>query len=610
MTQQVSIQELLDKIKSSSSRKEEENPFADFVRDFSSNPKPASPSPFGSGIPPSPFGSTPFGSTPGTPFRSPPAPIGPEIPVEPFPSQIQNIRNHMNILSRSMFSIDNSLMGAGKTPMTIAVKQQINLPFFMVVSPASIEDTWRKTSARYNTHLNYIFSYEGLAVRKGRDPNLMVYRVDETTDKGLVVTTYYPTDFFKSLVEKGILLVFDEFHKIKNSSSDNHRASRALINYICTTESNSRIMFLSASPFDDDKQIIDFLRAVNIIQSRTLYLSDEGRIVLTGAKHLLEYCNDIDPEATKEVLSEGSFAIASEIVKTCAKLYYGVVAKHLSTAAPVPDKMEGIILDCKNCYFNISKEREVLLSQAVRRLHQAARYNDRTQTAEIKEADWGAITRALIAIEMQKVEIFVRIANEVLSQSPNVKVCIMVNFNKPLEITRSLLSRWNPLVLNGKIPKHKRSLITDNFQEHNTNHRLLIANIVVASLGIDLDDTDGNFPRYFLISPNYRAMVLHQATHRPYRARTKSSAVVRFVFGNAGVVETSILNALARRRDVMKASVPKQLENEDDVKFPGEYPVIVEPEGNVEYFPYDDEADFNETEEREDMGSPERTTRP
>jgi hypothetical protein len=35
--------------------------------------------------------------------------------------------------------------------------------------------------------------------------------------------------------------------------------------------------------------------------------------------------------------------------------------------------------------------------------------------------------------------------------------------------------------------------------------------------------------------------------------------------------ETSILNALSRRKDVMKAAVPKQLEFGEHIKFPGEY---------------------------------------
>ena len=113
-----------------------------------------------------------------------------------------------------------------------------------------------------------------------------------------------------------------------------------------------------------------------------------------------------------------------------------------------------------------------------------------------------------------------------------------------------------------------------NFQVSSTEHRLLISNLKVASTGIDLDDKHGDYPRKCYASPNYIISDLHQLTRRFLRMDTKSTAVVRFVYGKCGRRETSILNALARKSTVLKETLPTQVEN--GVHFPGEYDEEVE----------------------------------
>jgi hypothetical protein len=528
--------------------------------------------------------------------------IGPERPVQPLATQHRNIANHLEHLTKWPFSIDNSLMGAGKTHMSLAVKQHLNLPHLIIVSPAGVEATWVKAAELYNIPITYRFSYEGLTVRRGKVSNDLLIRTEDASGEGEnKVVIYHPTELYARMVREGVLVILDEFQKIKNASTENHRAAKCLVQQICTTATTSKVLFLSASPFDDDKQVIDFLKMVNIIRSRTTYRMDYGSIVLTGAAELQAFCERLDRGRTQEVVQEHQFFPSRQILKTCAQLYYDVLTKYLTTAAPVPQMLRTIQLDCKNGYYNMSEPRIAMLSDGIRRLHRATGYNSLSDEVDTKEADWGAITRSLIIIELAKIEIFARKALEFLTSDPNCKVAIMVNFKVPVAMITRILRKYNPLVLDGSIHKTKRALVVSKFQEPNTNHRVIITNIIVGSLGIDLDDTDGKYPRHLLISPGYKAMVLHQATHRVFRANTKSSAQVRFVFGKCGMEETSILNALSRRKDVMKAAVPKQLEFGEHIKFPGEYEREMEEDVEFEIIGFQELEMMSEAQDAQEL---------
>ena len=545
---------------------------------------------------------------PASEFSLPPASAFMHLPmpkkdVELLPTQVENVQNHMQIFRHSHFSIDNSVMGAGKTHMTSWLAQQLGLPHMIVIAPAGVEHVWDKVSKLYGIPLATL-SYESLAIRKaaaarGRASHTLLSRGDGTGESEDSMI-YYPTEDLANRVTQGTFFVFDEFQKIKNANSDNHRAAKAIVRFVCepSFDNPSKIIFLSASPFDDDRQIVNFLKMVNIIRSPVLYRQNNGIISLLGAGELRDFCLAIDREATENTLAEHRFE-KSTMIKTCAQLYKDVVAKHYTTAAPPPSILSTIYLDCKNGYYNLSTERTEGLSRAVASLHGATHYNARSQDVDTREADWGAITLSLVEIELNKVEIFARKADEVLASNSNAKVCIMLNFRGSLRILRGLLAAYNPLILDGSVPKQKRGAITTRFQQPDTEYRLLICNIVVGALGLDLDDTIGTFPRYFLISPGYKAMVLHQATHRPFRANTKSTPYVRFVFGKCGREETSILNALARRKEVMKSTVLKQLRYDTKIKFPGEYEQEIEPDFDIEKLVYEIEVDKDEREEDE-----------
>ena len=194
-----------------------------------------------------------------------------------------------------------------------------------------------------------------------------------------------------------------------------------------------------------------------------------------------------------------------------------------------------------------------------------------------------AVMRSLQIIETGKISLFARIARQVLDQSPQTKVVLAVNFSETIEDLQSLLYDFDPLILRGSTSVRNRGKILRDFEEASTRKRLLIANLTVASSGIDLDDKHGEFPRHAFVSPNYSTITSYQFGFRFLRADTKSNTRVHFVFAkhegkskedSADIVEVRVLNALALKSGIMKEVTEEQAL--DHVVFPGDHPDWVE----------------------------------
>ena len=500
-------------------------------------------------------------------------------------SQKENVDRHLTTLNFSPFTNENSVMGAGKTHMASYIIKKMGFKRVITICPNSVTGTWINVDKTYGLGISHILTYESLAGKTGCELNhkLLVRTDDEN---------YQISQYLIELIQEGVFVILDEFQKIKNSTTNNYKAVKAIVHYICTKPSKSRVMFLSASPFDDDKQKISFLRMVGIINHRKLY----NRGKAEGSQELKDFCFRIDPEETNEVLRKHPTLAGREAETTCAILYERVICKHLSSAAPPPEINSDFSLDCKNGYYNMSASGSEKLSSAIEMLNEAVKRGLKSET------NWSNITKSLVYIEIAKIEIFVNQATKLLESNPNCKVGIMVSFNGPKSIIADLLAKYQPLILDGSTKASVRNDIVTKFQQPNNDHRLLICNIIVASLGLDLHDTNGNHPRFFFASSCYRAMILHQATHRIYRDGVKSKPYMRFVFGKCGSQETSILNVLAKRKVSMKSAVPKQLIHDSEIRFPSEYENEVEPDTDqiITPFKLPDQIEIDQIEQIEE----------
>lgn len=242
----------------------------------------------------------------------------------------------------------------------------------------------------------------------------------------------------------------------------------------------------------------------------------------------------------------------------------------------------------RNAYYYVPHDSRDLLQKGVVALRSATSFNDETGEVHFEQDNrmnaFHGITRALQMIETSKISIFVREAKELLDLSPNYKVVICLNYVDTIKDIQRDLAEYNPLILYGATNEIQRGRVISQFQQEDTRYRVLIGNIECLSTGIDLDDKNGAYPRFVLVSPNYRIITLEQLTYRFLRMDTKSDTDLHFVFGRVMLrngdpardyEELPIINALAKKSNVMREITNASCEvvetTTDEYKYPGSY---------------------------------------
>lgn len=153
-----------------------------------------------------------------------------------------------------------------------------------------------------------------------------------------------------------------------------------------------------------------------------------------------------------------------------------------------------------------------------------------------------------IARELNNLPIFVDLCYKLLRTAG--KIVIALFHTIPINTLYQQLQKYKPAVITGKTPDKERNEIIAEFQAPNNNCRILIANARIISTGINLDDTDGRFPRRCLLSPNYYAMLSKQLECRFDRITTKSAAEIWLVF-SANHEEKKILIKTSDKEEII-----------------------------------------------------------
>jgi SNF2 family DNA or RNA helicase len=337
----------------------------------------------------------------------------------------------------------------------------------------------------------------------------------------------------------------------------------------------SRILLLSGSPIDKKAQVIHFYRALGIMthEKLSVYNPQTWQMMWRGMAEVEDYCKQ-NWGVDKVMDIKQSFAYGEprdrELEDYCYKLFQGIVKPNISSSMnPLNINTQ---IHKRNAFYNLDVEHEVdLLERGVALLSRTTRFNQVAGTVDFGSNGIDSlrgVVRALTMIETAKISLFVRVAQTALEENPNQKVVICVNYTETINDLMELLGAYQPLRLDGSLSAKQRGRVIEKFQAGDNLYRLLIGNLSVCSTGIDLDDQYGDFPRICLVSPNYSTITLYQLSHRFQRANTKSDATIHFMFCKEAT-ELPILNALAKKSNVMKEVTDKQVEY--GIVFPGDY---------------------------------------
>ena len=493
------------------------------------------------------------------------------------------------ILQKMPYALDLSMLGTGKTYAASQMALDLRVRHVVVVAPVSVIAKWKSMKKDHGIPLSVAFSFQSMRSVKNRQPSHgLLKRCDywETVqchglDCEVHRTRFEPTERFLALLDEGCLLVMDEIQNLKNKG-DQLEAARALLKPIIDrfgAESPSRALLLSGSPMDKEGHVVNMFKCLNIMRSNELAVYHPGPRCYSypGYGEILGQLDLIDPQRYRAANPSKQPYSADSCRKEAYRLFQRVFKPAVSSAMQ-PQRMD-FRLDKYNGMFKAAtRDEDLLIESAVSDLAKACRYDENKKTVDFGHSGaqtMQAITSALMRIERAKLGTFVRLMRQRLASDGTGKVVTCVNYTSSLEILRSELAAHQPLVLQGSMTQGQRERVIDRFQEPDTRSRLLIANLSVASTGIDLDDKHGGFPRTCFASPMFNTITLYQLGHRFQRMDTRSSAAVYMVY-NERTPELNILNALARKGAVMKETTNEQVEA--GVVFPCDYPTYKEEE--------------------------------
>lgn len=486
--------------------------------------------------------------------------------------QLEHFNRICHILQTHYAYIDTSNMGCGKTVVTIKLAKHYDLSL-IVVCPLSVTTNWQKECEKYGVPLLKTITYQALRGTVNSPPThgLLEKRDDE----------YVESDKYKEMVKKGILLVLDEVQKVKNDTVERKCVHTLVKTLVSMNNCISRVAALSATPCDKAIHAESILKIAGIIKYSKLYDYDYSSRQYTrlGIQEVIDYCKQLDPIKTEQILKPVIIDSKSAPL-LCYDLYTSIIKDRISSSMPEPPKVNQIIKDAKNGFYNMTTQELQLIADGIALLKRATRFNDDTGQITSHSISWGDVTNGEMMTHTGKIMKAVRLATVILDSVPNSKVVICGDYPKIISLALQPLSKYNPLFMYGQTKVKDRDIIIDKFQTPSNAHRVLITNPRVGGIGINLDDRSdgGDFPRYMLILPSFRFTDSHQATGRIFRATTRSNAFIRFIYSKQYRLEAKILDCLARKAKVTRS----MLYNGDDVVFPGEYQNIEEEQDSIQ----------------------------
>lgn len=422
--------------------------------------------------------------------------------------------------------IDTSIMGTGKSITGLTIAEEYDT--LLIIGPPGLEDVWKNFALYFNVNVIFI-SYKLLTGFTGREINndLLIRNNDD----------FLPSKNLINIVNNKCLVIIDEFQEIKNAKLT-FLACKCVVKSVIESN-NSRCLLLSGTPYDKKEHIIHILQLIGLMDENNY---DE----------LIKYCVKINEKDTT-ILQYSQKKNPEEVIY---KLYISII-QHEIVSSMIPPKINSKI-ECFNGYFHMSDQGIMELKRGIKLLHNSV---DKTKT--------DSITTSMRVIQNSKVEIFVRLSKIILNNYPNDKLTLFFDFDEPIYRSFNELREYNPKIVNGKVSYQERTIYINKFMENNNESRLLIFNTAVGSTGISLDDTTGNHKRWCLACPNYYIMRMHQLTRRFYRVSTKSDPTIIYVYGICGTEETSVINSLNTKSEVMKETLSLQVDS--GIIFPSDY---------------------------------------
>jgi hypothetical protein len=245
---------------------------------------------------------------------------------------------------------------------------------------------------------------------------------------------------------------------------------------------------------------------------RSYFLVNPRTKELAALGELIDFARRFDSRKVNELMKAGGTRIYSKGQKQkdfIIALYDKIIQPNISSAMPSQD----ITLKMNHLEY-LKRDEVVRVGGALNLMHKTIDYEGK-----------GVVNlRRMVIMDIQAglAPAAARFAERLLNENPHRKVVIFYQFNEARDILLKQLKKYKPLLIAGTqhTSYEEREDALKKFNAPNDKYRVLIASILVASLGIQMDDKIGGFPRRSIILPVWSLKNMMQAADRIGRADT------------------------------------------------------------------------------------------
>lgn len=419
------------------------------------------------------------------------------------------------VLAGMPFVVDGSDAGMGKTWNALEVMRQLGWNFG-VVCPSNVVTKWTNTATDQPFALEpeFVLSYD--AVRSGR--------TDYVTRTNSIYRKKKRVDFAWNTVDK-VAIIFDEVHMCAAEHSLNSKVLKAALD-------NPHILVMGASATMANSplemkvigyglELHDYDGWFNWCRKMGCRPGPFGGLIFNTGMDSKRGPTPNQLNARKKLTQIHSHiypARGARIEKTRpeiqALLPENLVMADVVDVAPDDPRIKEALaaVDLKE---QLDEEKAMEKDSAVSDLVLNTRERQRT--------------------ELLKLPAFYDLILD--HRKAGNSVIVFLNYSESIKLLNEWLvaKRERVSLFVGGLSKETQDVVRAMFQTNVA--RIIICQTEAGSASIDLDDTDGNFPRVSLISPGYSARQLIQALGRPHRGPTTRSKVMQWILFAANTVE-------------------------------------------------------------------------
>lgn len=490
-------------------------------------------------------------------------------PLIPLDHQVDHWKRLSERVDNWGVCIDGSKTGLGKTPslLKVAVDRNLNV---IVVCPVSAIGVWEHECNKYDVNLLACITYDSLAGSREHLPSSIYIDRSDNKDGSY---RYKASKLFKKAVAKGVMLIADEVHSIKNNDVYRFQAVRALSAEIHERREEgckSCMGCASATYIDHSDQAVGVLMICGFItDNEVAFMDRKGNLDMSPMERTVNTCLEINKRRTRKIIKKVDPTTVAEARQLCDRLLSEVLYPELMSSMEVPESLLAL-KNAKNLYVPITDEKN-----RDRVARSITRLNKKGVRGTLKSSVYTTEQRKIESACLDYVEMMML---AVFKQFPKFRFIIGIHYNKVNSdwikyMVKKYEDTYDPHVITGEVGDVQRTEIVNKFQKHNSSIRVLIVNVGSGGMSKDMQDLYGDEARVVVIFECPHQQKLTQMEGRVNRCLQASMCYIRYFRPEVGVKHLKMREWINSKSDKSKEYMTA--DNREKIKLPGDdYPEI------------------------------------